>query len=62
MKLSNHQLEQIIIALENCRNVLNQAIDKFGRESTETEDSRDEVLSVISHAEDAIQILTKKGN
>lgn len=46
--------EKLLTALKNARNILAQALPLFAEESTDEQDSRDEVASVIDEADFAI--------
>ena len=56
MRPTKKLVQELVTSLENCRNVLGQAVNlgKFGEISTDSEDSREEVESVIDRAEEAI--------
>jgi hypothetical protein len=56
MRPTKKLVQQLVTNLENCRNVLGQAVNlgKFGEVSTDSEDSREEVESVIDRADEAI--------
>jgi hypothetical protein len=56
MRPTKKLVQELVTNLQNCRNVLGQAVNlgKFGEVSTDSEDSREEVESVIDRAEEAI--------
>jgi hypothetical protein len=56
MRPTKKLVQELVTNLQNCRNVLGQAVNlgKFGEVSTDSEDSREEVESVIDRADEAI--------
>ena len=66
MRPTKKLVQELLTNLENCSAVLGQAVNlgKFGEISTDSEDSREEVESVIDRADEAIdkalQVLLSK--
>jgi hypothetical protein len=56
MRPTKKLVQELVTNLQNCRYVLGQAVNlgKFGEVSTDSEDSREEVESVIDRADEAI--------
>jgi hypothetical protein len=66
MRPTKKLVQELVTNLQNCSAILGQAVNlgKFGEISTDSEDSREEVESVIDRADEAIdkalQVLLSK--